>query len=51
MMTEIEPSFCRVVNGLPIGMEQRLRTLGNAVVPAMAAKGFTELVKKLQTSK
>ncbi len=50
-MPEIEPSFCRVVNGLPIGMEQRLRTLGNAVVPAMAAKGFTELVKKLQTSK
>ena len=50
-MPEIEPSFCRVVNGLPIGMEQRLRALGNAVVPAMAAKGFTELVKKLQTSK
>ena len=50
-MPEIEPSFCRVVNGLPNGMEQRLRTLGNAVVPTMAAKGFTELVKKLQTSK
>ena len=50
-MPEIEPSFCRVVNGLPIGMEQRLRALGNAVVPSMAAKGFTELVKKLQTSK
>jgi DNA (cytosine-5)-methyltransferase 1 len=50
-MPEIEPSFCRVVNGLPIGMEQRLRALGNAVVPAMAAKGFTELVKKLQTCK
>ena len=50
-MPEIEPAFCRVVNGLPIGMEQRLRTLGNAVVPTMAAKGFTELVKKLQTSK
>ena len=50
-MPEIEPSFCRVVNGLPIGMEQRLRTLGNAVVPSMAAKGFTELVKKLQTCK
>ena len=50
-MPEIEPAFCRVVNGLPIGMEQRLRALGNAVVPTMAAKGFTELVKKLQTSK
>ena len=50
-MPEIEPSFCRVVNGLPIGMEQRLRALGNAVVPSMAAKGFTELVKKLQTCK
>ena len=50
-MPEVEPSFCRVVNGLPIGMEQRLRALGNAVVPSMAAKGFTELVKKLQTSK
>lgn len=50
-MPEIEPSICRVVDGLPVGMEQRLRTLGNGVVPSMAAKGFTELVKKLQTSK
>tara|TARA_Y100000593_G_scaffold83517_1_gene157451 strand:- start:1709 stop:2899 length:1191 start_codon:yes stop_codon:yes gene_type:complete len=50
-MPEVEPSFCRVVNGLPVGMEQRLRMLGNGVVPSMAARGFTELVKKLQDSK
>jgi len=50
-MPEVEPSFCRVVNGLPVGMEQRLRMLGNGVVPSMAARGFTELVKKLQASK
>lgn len=39
----IEPSICRVVNGVPLRVD-RLRGLGNAVVPAQAREAFMRLL-------
>lgn len=42
---EIEPAICRVADGVPNRMD-RLRALGNAVVPQTAAYAFTTLLKE-----
>ena len=47
IMPEAQPTFCRVVDGAPTGVERRLRALGNGVVPAVAAKAFRELSKTI----
>ena len=47
IMPEAQPTFCRMVDGATTGVEQRLRALGNGVVPAMAAVAFRTLAKKV----
>ena len=42
-MPEIKPSVCRVSHGVPPGYQQRIRALGNAVVPAVAAIAWVHL--------
>ena len=44
---EVEPTFCRDVNGLMPGMDRRLRAIGNGVVPAVAATAWLNLTEKL----
>lgn len=39
----VEPNFCRVVNGLPYRVD-RIKRLGNAVVPAQAREAFERLM-------
>jgi DNA (cytosine-5)-methyltransferase 1 len=43
VMPEAQPTFCRVVDGVTTRVEQRLRALGNGVVPAVAAVAFRTL--------
>ena len=40
---EFEPSVCRVVDGIPERLHERLASLGNAVVPIVAAYAFINL--------
>jgi len=42
-MPEIKPSICRESHGFPSGYQQRIRALGNAVVPAVAAFAWVDL--------
>ena len=42
-----EPGVGRVVYGLPAGMDRR-RALGNAVVPAVAARAFVTLMRRFK---
>ncbi len=44
---EVEPTFCRDVNGLMPGMGRRLRAIGKGVVPAVAATAWLNLTEKL----
>ena len=47
VVPEVEPTFCRDVNGLMPGMDRRLRAIGNGVVPAVAATAWLNLTEKL----
>ena len=40
------PSFCRVASGPTPWLDKRLRSIGNGVVPASAARAFTLLVER-----
>jgi DNA (cytosine-5)-methyltransferase 1 len=48
IMPVAEPTFCRDADGAPTGLVQRLRAIGNGVVPAVAALAFRELASKLE---
>jgi len=43
----IEPAICRVVNGLP-GRVDRIKGLGNAIVPAVVAEILTHIMAALE---
>jgi len=45
-MPAVEPSFCRVAYGPTPWLDKRLRSIGNGVVPASAARAFTLLVER-----
>lgn len=47
--SEIEPGFCRVAHGAPSRVD-RLRMLGNGVVPLAAAHAFRTLSSLIQTA-
>tara|TARA_B100000949_G_C14026004_1_gene343380 strand:+ start:139 stop:636 length:498 start_codon:yes stop_codon:yes gene_type:complete len=40
---EIKPNICRVVDGIPERLHERLASLGNAVIPLVAAYAFINL--------
>ena len=42
----LEPSFCRVAYGPTPWVDKELRSIGNGVVPASAARAFTLLVER-----
>jgi len=46
VMPEVKPAFCRDADGASIGMDKRLRAIGNGVVPAVAAYAWTYLNRK-----
>ncbi len=46
-MPSLEPAVCRMVDGLPNRVD-RLRALGNAVVPLEAAYAFASLWERYQ---
>ena len=43
---EVEPSFCRVANGSTPWVGEQLRSIGNGVVPAVAAKAWLLCVRR-----
>ena len=45
-MPAVEPSFCRVAYGPTPWVDKELRSIGNGVVPASAARAFTLLVER-----
>jgi DNA (cytosine-5)-methyltransferase 1 len=47
VMPEAQPTFCRVADGAPVGVDRRLGAVGNGVVPAVAAIAFRELAEQL----
>ena len=47
VMPEAQPTFCRMADGATTGVERRLRSLGNGVVPAVAAIAFRTLAEKV----
>ena len=46
----LEPAICRMANGIPHRVD-RIAALGNAVVPAVAAKAWQELRERLNNAK
>ena len=48
ILPQAEPTFCRTLNGATSGVDLRLRAIGNGVVPAVAARAFIVLAKKLE---
>lgn len=48
VLPEVEPTFCRTLDGTPDGVELRLRGLGNAVVPAVSATAFKTLSERIE---
>ena len=45
-MQTLEPAFCRVANGFTPWVDERLRSIGNGVVPAMASTAWIYLIKR-----
>ena len=43
---EVEPSFCRMANGSTPWVGEQLRSIGNGVVPAVAAKAWLLCVRR-----
>ena len=47
-MQTLEPAFCRVANGSTPWVDERLRSIGNGVVPAMASTAWIYLIKRFR---